>query len=282
MATIFDKISGNDEIFNHKEYIADSLIYNTIEAGRRETYFNLYSDHKNVIKKKKKKGNRVWLWTSSTIKEDTNKLIDICRFIRDCGIPKAEIYLKEEVAGNFSDLYALTTLEINYVVKDELSLAVYTYNGGKITDADGSKPAEDEKIILIDKENTDHVKLVTEFYRQLCDEFHWNNKFDRKVSEYLDMEQYALIKDGKMIANVVIGSNTDKYSRIKSIAVLADRRRQGFGYKMCVYAVNQIKNRELTPVLYAHVGNASAVALWNKTGFKAKNKLNLLKIENND
>lgn len=280
MATIFDKISGNDEIFNHKEYVADSLIFNTIESGRRETYFNLYSDHKNVIILVAKKGNRVWLWTSSTIKEDTNKLIDICRFIRDCGIPKAEIYLKQDVAGNFSDLYALTTLEINYVVKDELSLAVYTYNGEKIIDAPGSQPSADEKIVHIDRNNAEHVKLVTDFYGKLCDEFHWNNKFDRKVNEYLDMEQFALVKDGRIVANAVIGGDTDKYSRIKSIAVLADCRRQGFGYKMCVCAVNQIKERNLTPVLYAHVGNVSAVALWNKTGFKAKDKLNLLKIEN--
>ena len=35
-------------------------------------------------------------------------------------------------------------------------------------------------------------------------------------------------------------------------------------------------------MLYAHVGNAAAVALWNKTGFKMRDKLCLLKIADNN
>ncbi len=281
MATKFDKIAGNDTIFSSKEYITDSIIFNTIESARNEADYNMYSDHKNVIILTAKRGHKVWLWTSSTIKDDTNKLIDICRFLRDCKIPKAEIYLKQDVAGNFSDLYALTTLEINYVVKDEFSLAVYTYSGEEISNIPGIALESDEKIILIDKNNPDHVKLVTDFYTQLTDEFRWSDKFDRKVNEYLDMELYAFVKNGKMIANAAIGGKTEQYLRIKSIAVLPDERKKGYGYKMCVFAVNKIKERDLTPILYTHIGNASAVALWDKSGFNMKDKLYLLKIENN-
>lgn len=282
MATKFDKITGNDTIFSSKEYITDSIIFNTIESARNEADYNMYSDHKNVIILTAKKGHKVWLWTSSTIKDDTNKLIDICRFLRDCKIPKAEIYLKQDVAGNFSDLYALTTLEINYVVKDEFSLAVYTYSGEEISNIPGIALENDEKIILIDKNNPEHVKLVTDFYTQLKDEFRWSDKFDRKVNEYLDMELYAFVKNGKMIANAAIGGKTEQYLRIKSIAVLPDERKKGYGYKMCVFAVNKIKERDLTPILYTHIGNASAVALWGKSGFNMKDKLYLLKIENNE
>ena len=128
MATKFDKILGTDEIFSTKEYISDSIVFNSIESARKDSSYNMYSDHKNVIILIAKSGHKVWLWTASSIKDDTAKLIDICRFLRDCNIPKAEIYLKQEVSGSFSDLYALTTLELDYVVKDEFSLGVFTYN----------------------------------------------------------------------------------------------------------------------------------------------------------
>lgn len=278
MATKFDRISGTDEIFDSREYLDDSVVFNSIESARIECNYDMYSDHKNVIILTAKRGHKVWLWTSSTIKDDTNKLIDICRFIRDCKVPHAEIYLKHDVAENFSDLYALATLELNYVVKDEYSLAVYEYDGEKLPE---SEISDDEKIIRIDKDNEEHVKLVTDFYRALSDEFGWNNKFDRKVNEYLNMELYALVKDEKMIANAAIGSPTEKYLRIKSVAVLENERGKGYGHKMCVFVVNKIKERERTPMLYAHVGNVSAVALWNKTGFRIKDKLYLIKLENN-
>ena len=182
MAAKFDRISGNDDIFNSKDYQADSVIFNSIESARNESGYNIYSDHRNVIILTAVNSHKVWLWTSSAIKDDTNKLIDICRFLRDCKIPRAEIYLKQDVAGNFSDLYALTTLELNYVVRDEFSLAVYAYDGDKITNAPQAELSEGEKIIRIDKDNADHVRLVTEFYRQLSDEFRWKDKFDRKVN----------------------------------------------------------------------------------------------------
>ena len=51
---------------------------------------------------------------------------------------------------------------------------------------------------------------------------------------------------------------------------------------MCLFALNKIRERNLTPILYTHVGNKSAVALWGKSGFSVKEKLYLLKIENND
>ncbi len=280
MATKFERIAGNDSIFLTKEYIADSIIFNSIESARTAPDCKIYSDHKNVIILFANNNPRIWLWTSSAIKDDTNKLIDICRFLRDCNIPKAEIYLKEEVSTSFSDLYALTTLEINYSVKDEFSLAVYIYN--KKGEANVPELAEDEEIICVDKNNEAHRKLVTDFYEQLKDEFRWTDKFERKVNEYLNMEFYGLVKNGKMIANAVIGGRTEQYLRIKSVAVLKDERCKGFGYKMCLFALGKIRERDLTPILYTHVGNKSAVALWGKSGFNVKDKLYLLKIENND
>ena len=49
MALKFDRISGDDEIFRNPEYIADSIIFNSIESARNDESYELYSDHKNVI-----------------------------------------------------------------------------------------------------------------------------------------------------------------------------------------------------------------------------------------
>lgn len=279
MATQFDLIRQDDAIFKNTEYIADSVIFNSIESARKEGNYNLYSDHKNVIISTAANGNRVWIWTSSIIKNDTSKLIDICRFLRDCNIPKVEIYVKQDVAGNLSDLYSLASLDINYAVKDEFSLAVFTQK-----ESDKAQMPEllsDEKIVLIDKDNPKHVQLVREFYEACKEEFRWNNKFERKVDEYLHMELYALVKNGKIVAVTAIGSQTEQFIRIKSIAVLKSERQKGFGTKLCIFACDVIRKRGLSPILYSHVGNNAAMALWKKTGFKLNNKLYLLKIEDN-
>ena len=276
MAVVFDKISGTDPIFKNPEYIADSLIFNAIESARDEENYNLFTDHKDVIISTPKNGARVWIWTSSSMKNDTAKLVDVCRFLRDCNIPKVEIYVKQEISGNLSDLYAITSLELDYVVKDEFSLAVFTYTGEKINFE--SK----DSIVRIDRENPKHVRMVRDFYQACREEFRWQDKLDRKISEYLSMELYACVKNGRMLANAAIGGETEKYIRIKSIAVLKEERRKGLGYEMCSFAVNKILERNRQPMLYAHVGNAAAMALWKKTGFKLRDKLYLLKIEDNN
>lgn len=280
MALKFDKITGDDAIFRNPEYVSDSIIFNSIESARNEEGYELYSDHKNVIISTSVKGNRVWIWTSSAIKNDTAKLIDICRFLCECNIPKAEIYVKQDVSGNLSDLYALASLDLDYVVKDEFSLAVFTQKNKDKLEVPSLDA--DEQIIRIDKNNANHVAMIKAFYTQCKEEFRWNEKFDRKVEEYLSMELYALVKNGEVVAVAAIGSKTEDYIRIKSVAVLKAERHKGFGTKMCTFASNVIKDRGLTPILYSHVGNSSAMALWNKTGFKMNDKLCLLKIEDSN
>lgn len=274
MATLFEKIGGDDAIFSGSEYRNDALLFNYIESARFTDDYDLYSDHKNAVILLPHHGSRVWIWTSSAIKTDTAKLIDICRFLRDAAIAKPEIYLKHEVSDHFSDLYALASLEYGYVVKDELSLAAFVYEGNECTEEhDG------ETIIHVDKNNPEHVRLVTEFYRACCDEFHWHDKFDRKVSEYLNMQLYAYVKDGRMLANAVIGGHTDNYIRIKSVAVLAEERRKGIGYQMCCYIINRILSCDKKPVLYTHVKNAAAMALFKKSGFRMHDKIYLIKTD---
>ncbi len=274
MSTLFEQINGNDIIFSGSEYQHDALLFNYIESARYNQDADIYTDHKDAIILLPHSGNRVWIWTSSAMKTDTAKLIDICRFLRDTDISKPEIYLKHEISTNFSDLYAITSLEYGYVVKDELSLAAFVY--------DGAKKEEDhhgEEIVQIDKGNPEHVRLVTEFYRACCDEFHWHDKLDRKIKEYLDMQLYAYVKDGKMLANVVIGGHTDNYIRIKSIAVLKEERCKGIGYRMCCYIINRIEECDKKPMLYTHVKNAAAMALFKKSGFRMHNKIYLIKTD---
>lgn len=276
MAVLFDRISGTDPIFKNPEYIADSLIFNAIESARNEENYNLFTDHKDVIISTPKNGTRVWIWTSSSIKNDTSRLVDVCRFLRDCNIPKVEIYVKQEISGDLSDLYAITSPDLDYVVKDELSLAVFTYTGERV------RSEKADCIVRIDRNDPEHVRMVKEFYQSCSQEFRWQDKLERKVNEYLSMELYAFIKNGRMLANAAIGGETEKYIRIKSIAVLKEERRKGIGYEMCAIAVNKILERNRQPMLYAHVGNAAAMALWKKIGFKLRDKLYLLKIEDNN
>ena len=274
MGTIFEKISGEDAIFSGSEYQNDALLFNYIESARCTDDYDIYSDHKNAVIVLPHHGSRVWIWTSSAIKTSTSKLVDICRFLRDTNIVKPEIYLKHEVSDNFSDMFAITSSEYGYVVKDELSLAAFIYDGEeKKEEHDG------ETIIHVDKNNPEHVRLVTEFYKACCDEFHWHDKLERKIREYLNMQLYAYVKDGKMLANAVIGGHTDDYIRIKSIAVLADHRRQGIGYQMCCYIINRIIACDKKPVLYTHVKNAGAMALFQKAGFKMHDKIYLIKTD---
>ena len=277
MATVFEKINGDDKIFSGAEYIHDSLLFNYIESARFTDKFDLYSDHKNSVILIPHTGSRVWIWTSSAIKTDTVKLIDICRFLMNTGIKRPEIYLKHEVSENFSDLYAVTSADFGYVVKDELSLAAMIY--------EGTSPAaehDSEGIIHIDKNNEEHVRLVTEFYQACREEFHWYDNFEAKVRNYLDMQLYAYVKNGKMLANAVIGGHTDDYIRLKSIAVLADERRKGIGYKMCCYIIDRILACGQKPVLYTHEKNAAAMALFKKTGFRLYDKIYLIKTDDID
>ena len=277
MATLFERINSDDAIFSGSEYKHDALLFNYIESARYDGKAQLYSDHKNAVIAIPEAGNRVWIWTASSMKTDASKLIDICRFLRDTSIRKPEIYLKQEISDDFSDMYAITSLELGYVVKDELSLAAFVYEGGAVKEIhDG------ETIIHVDKNNPEHVKLVTEFYRACCDEFHWHDKFDRKVKEYLDMQLYAYVKDGRMLANAVIGGHTEDYIRLKSIAVLADERRKGIGYQMCCYIINRILGCEKKPVLYTHIKNAAAMALFKKSGFRMHDKIYLIKTDETD
>lgn len=274
MATVFEKISRDDDIFSGTEYKNDSLLFNYIESARYTDDPDIFSDHRNSIILLPKEGNRVWIWTSSAIKTDTSKLVDICRFVRDSKIVRPEIYIKHEVSDHFSDMFAIATSDYGYVAKDELSLAALVYDGERFeADNDGGS------IIHVDKNNPEHVKLVTDFYKACCDEFHWHDKLDRKIKEYLDMQLYAYVRDGRMLANTVLDGHTDDYIRIKSIAVLAAERRNGIGYKMCRYIVSRITDCDKKPVLYTHTKNAAAMGLFKKTGFRLYDKIYLIKTD---
>lgn len=274
MSTIFEKISGNDVIFSGSEYQHDALLFNYIESARFTDAADLYTDHKNAVILLPHAGNRVWIWTSSAFKTDTAKLVDICRFLRDTSIKKPEIYLKHEISSGFSDMFAIASLEYGYVVKDELSLAAFVYEGGIAEeDHDG------ESIIHVDKNNPKHVLMVRDFYTACCEEFHWQDKLERKIQEYLNVQLYAYVKNNKMLANAVIGGHTDDYIRIKSIAVLADERRKGIGFRMCRHIINRIEACDKKPMLYTHIKNEAAMALFKKSGFRLHDKIYLLKTD---
>ncbi|MGN0537981.1 MAG: GNAT family N-acetyltransferase [Acutalibacteraceae bacterium] len=278
MELLFDKIDGNDKVFSQQEYISDAVVFHAIESARIAEGYALFSDHKDVIMlfTAKKDSKRVWIWTSSAVREETKKIIDICRFLKKQGIDKPEIYIKEEIADSMSDLYAVASGELNYEVRDEYSLQIF----GLDTAPKQAELSADEKIVKLDMSKESDRQLLTDFYRSLSEEFRWTTKFDRKLNEYFALEHYALIKDGRIVSNAVVGSPTAVYLRVKSIATLSELRNQGYAYKVLAYVSDKILSSGKSPILYAHVGNKAAMALWAKSNYKPYGKLSLLKVGN--
>lgn len=276
MEALFEQIKGNDSVFSQEEYKADSIVFHAIESARIAEGYVLYSDHKDVIMlfSANKEVKKVWIWTSSVVREDTQKIINICRFLKNQGIDKPEIYMKKEISDSMSDLYAVASGELNYEVRDEYSLQIFS------TDSAFSKVelSAGEKIVKLDMSKDSNRRLLTNFYRSLAEEFRWTTKFDRKINEYFALEHYALIKDGRIISNAVVGSPTEVYLRVKSIATVADMRKQGYAHKVLSYVTKEILSKGKAPILYAHIGNKAAMALWTKNNYKSYGKLSLLKV----
>lgn len=276
MKILFDKIKSNDSVFLQPEYLQDSVLFNAIESAKGMTGFSVFSDHKDVILLLPPKGSKkVWVWTSSAVRENTQKMIDICRFLKNQNIPKAEIYLKQEISAFMSDLYALASSEIYYDVKDEYSLRIF----GLDALPESVALSSDEKIVTLNMSDEGDKKLLKDFYSSLSKEFGWTLKFDRKINEYFTLKHFALIKEGKIISNAAIGSATERFLRVKSIATLQDMRNQGYAFKVLRHTSAQILEEGKEPILYAHVGNKSAMALWSKSGYTSRGKLSLLKVE---
>ncbi len=278
MDVLFDKIKGNDSVFSQEEYISDSVVFHAIESARMSENYILYSDHKDIIilLSARMGSHKVWIWTSSVVCDDMQKIINICRFLKKQGLDKPEIYIKNEIAGSMSDLYAVASGELNYEVRDEYSLQIF----GLDTVPKQAELSENEKIVKLDTSSESDRKLLKDFYLSLAEEFRWTLKFDRKLDEYLALDHYALIKDGRIVSNAVVGSPTAVYLRVKSIATLAELRNQGYAYKVLVYVSQKILDSGKSPILYAHVGNKAAMALWSKTNYKPYGKLSLLKVGN--
>lgn len=276
MEALFEQIKGNDSVFLREEYVADSVIFHAIESARIAKDYVLYSDHKDVIMlfSANKDVKKVWIWTSSVVREDTQKIINICRFLKKQGIDKPEIYMKEEISDSMSDLYAVASGELNYEVRDEYSLQIFSTN----TSPQKAELSDSEKIVKLDMSKDSDRQLLTDFYRSLSEEFRWTAKFDRKINEYFALEHYALIKDGKIISNAAVGSPTEVYLRVKSVATVTDMRNQGCAHKVLSYVTEQILASGKSPILYAHVGNKAAMALWAKNNYKSYGKLSLLKV----
>ena len=276
MEILFDKINEKDTVFEQEEYKQDSVVFHAIESARFALgYYSIFSDHKDVIImfSAKKGSKKVWIWTSSAVCDDTQKIINICRFLNKQDIPKPEIYIKEEISASMSDLYAVASGELNYEIQDEYSLRIFGLkDGSEATLQDG------DKIVELDTFNEENRRLLTDFYRSLSDEFHWTHKFDRKLREYFDLQHFALINNGEIISNAAVGGATDRFLRIKSLATLEDLRNRGFAFKVLQYTSAKILESGKRPILYSHIGNKPAMALWSKAGYSPIGKLCLLKV----
>lgn len=270
----FTQISANDGIFNNEEYIRDAMLFNAMENARQSDGSKFYSDGKDIIIQNYESSSRVWIWTSSAIKNDTKSLMDLSFFLRDLNIPNIRFYVKHDIANQLSDLYALVSFEISYSVKDEFSLGLFTCENINVNDKDFKK----YHTIKLNMENPNDRGLLSNFYKSLSMEFKWEN-LRNKLGEYEKHKMYGIIVNGVLVSNVVTGYLTnDKYISLESVAVLHEYRNKGYGYANMIYAINEFKKKNYIPIFYSHIGNKPAMRLWQKLGFEIKDKIYLIKL----
>lgn len=270
----FTRISSKHVIFDNPEYIRDSILFNVIEDSRQSAASNFYSDGKDIIIQNYNESSRVWIWTSSAVKNDTKSLMDLTFFLRDLNIPNIRLYVKYEVANLLSDLYALVSFEVSYSVKDEFSLGLFICENINIDE----NALKKYKTVKLNQDDEKDKKLITEFYNALSAEFKWNN-LKSKLGEYEKHEMYGIIADGKLVSNIVTGRIThENIINIESVSVLKNYRKKGYGYTNIMYVMNEMKKKNYKPVFYSHIGNKSAMALWKKAGFEILDKIYLIKV----
>lgn len=270
----FKQISANDEIFSNEEYIRDSMLFNAIENARQSDNSRFYSDSKDIIIQNYDGSSRVWIWTSSAMKNDTKSLMDLSFFLRDLNIPNIRFYVKYDIANQLSDLYALVSFEVSYSVKDEFSLGLFTCENINVSEKDFI----DFNTVTLSMNNPGDRALLANFYKSLSMEFKWDN-LRNKIGEYEKHEMYGIMVNGEIVSNVVTGCLTNnKYISLESVAVLHKYRSKGYGYANLMYAMNEFKKKNYIPIFYSHMGNKPAMQLWKKSGFEIKDKIYLIKL----
>lgn len=270
MSATITKIEANDNVFSNPEYINDRLTFNYIEGARQYSTTEFFSDSKNVIICKKKDNNSVWIWTDDDIYDDKDTIFAIANTIKSLNTPNLEFYVKPAIAQIFSDMYALTSGDLDYQVKSEFSLGAYKFSATKLKIDDS---------VTVQKYSKKNYSELYKFYSDLKDEFHWSDeKLNRMVNKYKKLNTFLLLKKGEVISVCVICDDDGDYSSVRSVATKGEERNKGYGtFVTNIASASSVKGGSEKIMLYANNANTSAISAFKKAGFKLIGNIHLIK-----
>ena len=269
MSTEITRVSANDDIFKHPDYLEDRLVFNYIDGARRYEETEFFSDKKHIIICRKKDNKSVWIWTDDTVYDDVDAVIQIAKTIRDFNTQGLEFFTKPELAQIFSDMYALISNDLDYQVKNEFSLGAYVFS---------PKISLSDEAVTVLKYTKKFNKELLNFYAELKDEFHWDDqKVEAMVRKFAASSTYLLLKNGQIVSVCVISVDDCDYSSIRSVATKISERNKGYGTLVTNISstIHTKGNKKL--MLYANDGNLSAVSTFKKAGFELVGKVHLIK-----
>ena len=263
------KVSADDIVFCSQNYIDDKLLFNYIEGAKNNNNAELYSDSKHVIICKKPQHNNVWIWTDDDSYNDAELVMEIAKTVCDFNLSKPQFFTKPNIAQIFSDMYALTSSDLDYQIKEEFSLGVYEYKGVTLDNND------DIKVQLYSKKL---YNCLLSFYNEIAKEFSWeNDRAEKLCKQCEDMNTYVLLKNSEILSLCSVSDNDGEYSSIRSVATKKEHRNKGYGSYVTNFAANNATKDNKKVMVYANKGNLSAAASLKKAGFSLSGEIHLIK-----
>ena len=269
MNPVIKEISADNEVFSTPEFIEDKYVFNYIESARKKTTTQFFSDQKNVIICHKKDHNSVWIWTNNNVCDNKELIIEIATTIGNLDITHSEFFTKPDFAQIFSDVYALVSCDLNYLVKSEFSLSCYIFNGEELR-------TNDETTVL--KYTKKYSDALFAFYNELKDEFHWSDEtVIKKVKKFSTLDTHLLLKNNKILSVCVISNDDNNSSSVRSIVTKKSVRNNGYGTIVLNAASKMSSNGNNHIMIYANKGNKSAIKTIIKAGFIRTGDVHLIK-----
>ncbi len=266
---VFNAIAHDDPIFSTAEYDKDRLVFNYIEGIRNEHEHELYSDGKYAIICRKKNNRAVWIWTHKDSYDNLELIMAIAKKVVEINVHKPYFFVKPDIAQVFSDMFALYTNDLDYQIKDELSLNVYKFSQLKL---------EHKEDVTVQRYNKKLKPQLLDFYSTFKEEFKWNDKrIQRIFDKYSKLNTYVLLKNSKIVAVAVLGNKDGDYSGLHSVATIIEERRNGYGSYITNIASHKTLKESKGVMLYTNKGNSIANKTFEKAGFEHVGNIHLIR-----
>ena len=99
------------------------------------------------------------------------------------------------------------------------------------------------------------------------------------INKYNKKEYFAFVDNGRIISQGMLENEGDNIIVIGSIYTKESYRKAGYGKKIVQLLINEVINRNKTPILLVKKENAVAINLYKSIGFKEKADFQILELE---